>query len=336
MTLSRRARFFRKRITKFELTDDAPIEQRRAAMDRLDALPRPRKVTYTNTIVGGIPAIVATPTQSTPQRDILYIHGGGYSVGSPKSHISMCARLAKRAAATVTVIDYRLAPEHLYPAAIDDCVAAYRAIIAATDPALLTIAGDSAGGGATLATLSALKAAGDPLPGAVYLLSPWTDLTASGESVVTRAAFDPMFDGEGLLKAAAVYAGATPLDHPGVSPLFADPTGFPPTLIQTGMDEILLSDSTRLAERLEAAGVDVRLDLRDGLWHVYPILAGYMPEATELQYSSAHVRLRRRRPRLLRRRRIRHERPKVRRARLLHVGRGCPGSARPHHRVQAR
>lgn len=287
MTLSRRARFFRKRIAKFELTDDVPIEQRRASMDRLDAIPRPRRVTYTNTIVGGVPAIVATPTASTPQRHILYIHGGGYTVGSPKSHIAMCARLAKRASATVTVIDYRLAPEHVYPAAIEDCVAAYRAIVAETDPALLTIAGDSAGGGATLATLGVLKQAGDPMPGAVYLLSPWTDLTASGESVVTRAAFDPMFDGEGLLEAAAVYAGATPLDHPGVSPLFADPTGYPPTLIQTGMDEILLSDSTRLAERLEAAGVDVRLDLRDGLWHVYPILAGYMPEATEALVRAA-------------------------------------------------
>ena len=287
MTLSRRARFFRKRIATFELSDDVPIEERRAAMDKLDKLPRPRKVTYVDTTVGGVPAIVATPTQVRPDRHILYIHGGAYVVGSPKSHIAMCARLAKRAAATITVIDYRLAPEHVYPAAIDDCVAAYRAIITDVDPALVTIAGDSAGGGATLATLGALKAAGDPLPGAVYVLSPWTDLTASGESVVTRAPFDPMFDGTGLIDAATTYAGDTALDHPGVSPLFADPTGYPPTLIQTGMDEILLSDSTRLAERFESAGVDVRLDLRDGLWHVYPILAGYMPEATDALVRAA-------------------------------------------------
>ncbi len=242
---------------------------------------------YVDTVVGGIPAIVATPTEVHPDRHILYIHGGAYVLGSPKSHIAMCARLAKRAAATITVIDYRLAPEHVYPAAIDDCVAAYRAIIADVDPALVTIAGDSAGGGATLATLGALKAAGDPMPGAAYVLSPWADLTASGESVVTRVAFDPMFDGEGLLEAATTYAGNTALDHPGVSPLFADPTGYPPTLIQTGMDEILLSDSTRLAERFAAAGVDVRLDLRDGLWHVYPILAGYMPEATDALVRAA-------------------------------------------------
>lgn len=287
MTLSRRARFFRKRIAKMEVADDAPIEQRRAAMDKLDMLPRPRKVHYVDTFVGGIPAIVATPTEVRPDRHILYIHGGAYVVGSPKSHIAMCARLAKRAAATITVIDYRLAPEHVYPAAVDDCVAAYRAIIADIDPSLVTIAGDSAGGGATLATLGALKAAGDPMPGAVYVLSPWADLTASGESVVTRAPFDPMFDGDGLIDAATTYAGDTPLDHPGVSPLFADPTGYPPTLIQTGMDEILLSDSTRLAERYEAAGVDVRLDLRDDLWHVYPMLAGYVPEATDALVRAA-------------------------------------------------
>jgi len=280
MPLSRRARFFRKRIAEMEIGDDVPIEQRRANMDRLDSLPRPRRVTYHDTSVGGVPAIVATPTEVRPDRHILYIHGGAYVIGSPRSHIAMCARLAKRAAAVVTVIDYRLAPEHLYPAAVDDCVAAYRALIADADPSLVTIAGDSAGGGAALAMLGVLKAAGDPLPGAVYVLSPWTDLTASGESVVARASFDPMLKGGGLTDAAIIYAGDTPLDDPGVSPLFADPTGYPSTLIQTGTDEILLSDSTRLAERYQAAGVDVRLDLRDDLWHVYPILAGYMPEAT--------------------------------------------------------
>jgi acetyl esterase/lipase len=287
MTLSRRARFFRNRVAQLAIGEDVPIEQRRAAMDRIDSLPRPRRVDYVDTVVGGVPAIVATPTDVEPVRHILYVHGGAYVVGSPRSHIAMCARLAKRAAATVSVIDYRLAPEHQYPAAVEDCVAAYRAIIGEVDPSLVTIAGDSAGGGATLATLGALKAADDPMPGAVYVLSPWTDLTASGESVVTRVAVDPMFDGTGLHEAATTYAGDTPLDDPGVSPLFADPTGYPPTLIQTGMDEILLSDSTRLAERYEAAGVEVRLDLRDDLWHVYPAFAGYMPEATEALIRAA-------------------------------------------------
>jgi monoterpene epsilon-lactone hydrolase len=287
MTLSRRARIIRRRIERLEIGDDVPIEDRRAAMDKLDLLPRPRRVDYVDTAVGGIPAIVATPTDVVPDRHILYIHGGAYVVGSPKSHIAMCARLARRAAATITVIDYRLAPEHLYPAAIDDCVAAYQAIIADVDPALVTIAGDSAGGGATLATLGVLQRTGVAMPGAAYVLSPWTDLTASGDSIVTRAPYDPMFDGEGLIEAARTYAGDTPLDDPGVSPLFADPTGYPPTLIQTGMDEILLSDSIRLAERYESAGVEVRLDLRDDLWHVYQMLAGYMPEANDALVRAA-------------------------------------------------
>jgi len=287
MTLSRRARIIRRRIARLEIGDDVPIEERRAAMDKLDLLPRPRRVDYLDTTVGGIPAIVATPTDVVPDRHILYIHGGAYVVGSPKSHIAMCARLARRAAATITVIDYRLAPEHVYPAAIDDCVAAYTAILADVDPALVTIAGDSAGGGATLATLGVLQRTGVPMPGAAYVLSPWTDLTASGDSIVTRAPYDPMFDGQGLVEAARTYAGDTPLDDPGVSPLFADPTGYPPTLIQTGMDEILLSDSIRLAERYEAAGVEVRLDLRDDLWHVYQMLAGYMPEATDALVRAA-------------------------------------------------
>ena len=249
-------------------------------MDQIDRLPRPRRVDYVDTTVGGIPAIVATPTATPPVRHILYIHGGAYVTGSPRSHIAMVANLAKRASATATVIDYRLAPEHVYPAAIDDCVAAYRGLIADVDPALVTIAGDSAGGGATLATTCRLRDAGDPLPGALYLMSPWTDLTGSGESVSTRQAADPMLDGSRLVDAGLTYAGSTPADDPGVSPLFADLAGLPPMLIQTGMDEILLSDSTRLADRARDAGVDVTLDLADDLWHVYQAFARFMPEAT--------------------------------------------------------
>lgn len=270
-----------RRTLKRVIQDEkVPLEKRRVAMDRLDKLPRPRKVTYDETVVGGIPAIVATPTAVEPDRHILYLHGGGYTLGSPKSHIAMGARLAKRAGAVVTVIDYRLAPEHVYPAAVDDCVAAYRDLASRVDPALITIAGDSAGGGAALATMCALRDAGDRLPACAYLLSPWTDLTASGESVRTKADVDPMIKTGLLISTAQLYAGDTPLDHPGLSPLFADLSGLPPLLIQTGVDEVLLSDSTRLAERATAAGVTNELDLQDGMWHVYQALAGYMPEAT--------------------------------------------------------
>ena len=235
---------------------------------------------WTNSIGSPAPATSTTSTRSSavcrrslphllpshPDRHLLYIHGGAYVLGSPRSHIAMVANLAKRASATATVIEYRLAPEHVYPAAIDDCVAAYRALITDVDPATITIAGDSAGGGAALSTLVALRDAGDPLPAAAYLLSPWTDLTGSGESVITRADADPMIDGAKIAEAGRVYAGDVALDDPGVSPLFADLTGLPPMLIQTGMDEVLLSDSTRLADR--AARSRRRRDARPRRRHV--------------------------------------------------------------------
>jgi monoterpene epsilon-lactone hydrolase len=277
----------RKSLGTFVSGSDKTLEEQRAALNRADYQPRPRKVEYTDTTIGGVPAIVATPTGTEPDRHILYLHGGGYTIGSPKSHIAMCARLAKRSAAKISVIDYRLAPANVYPAAIDDCVAAYRAIAAEVDPAVITIAGDSAGGGATLATLCVLRDAGDALPGCAYLLSPWTDLTASGDSITSKADADPMIDPSGLLELAAMYVGDLPLDDPGVSPLFADLAGLPPMLIQTGTEEVLLSDSTRLADRAKAAGVDVQLDLRDGMWHVYPLFAGMMPEATDALVRAA-------------------------------------------------
>lgn len=281
VTTSRRSRLIRRAMRRVLPDESTPIDERRVAMDRIDRFPRPRKVDYDETTVGGVPAIVATPHAVNAERHILYIHGGAYLLGSPRSHIALCARLAKAARAVVTVIDYRLAPEHVYPAAIDDCVAAYRDLAGRVDPTLLTIAGDSAGGGAGLATLCALRDAGDRLPACAYLLSPWTDLTGSGESLRTKVDVDPMIKAHLLESSAPMYAGATPLDHPGVSPLFADLGGLPPVLIQTGTDEVLLSDSTRLAARAAEAGVHVQLDLADEMWHVYPMFAGLMPEANE-------------------------------------------------------
>ncbi len=287
MKISRRAKLMRRSLASFALGAEATLDERREAMDRIDQIPRPRKVDYVDATVGGVPAIVATPTRDAPERDILYLHGGGYILGSPKSHIAMAARLAKRSAARITVIDYRLAPEHPYPAAIEDCVAAYRAMVDTTDPALVTIAGDSAGGGASLATLVELRDAGDPLPACAYLLSPWTDLTSSGESYRSKAIVDPMIDGDMIESTVVQYTADVPLDHPGVSPLFADLHGLPPLLIQTGSEEILLSDSTDLAERAAAVGVEVHLDVHEGMWHVFQAFAGLMPEATEALIDAA-------------------------------------------------
>lgn len=287
MSLTLRARLARASIARLSSASERPIEEARQRMDDLDRVPRPRRVEYVDTTVGGIPAIVATPTDVPPDRHLLFIHGGAYVLGSPRSHIAMVANLARRAAAKATVIDYRLAPEHVYPAAVDDCLAAYRALSYEVDPELITIAGDSAGGGAALATLCALRDAGDALPGATYLQSPWTDLTGSGDTVTSLADVDPMFDGTGIMEAGRIYAGDVPLDHPGVSPLFADLSGLPPMLIQTGTHEVLLSDSTRLAARAREAGVDVTLDLAEGLWHVYQMFARVVPEATDALVRAA-------------------------------------------------
>jgi len=275
-----RARIMRRLVERVGLADDLTLEERRRRMERPDRLPRPRRVVYDEERLAGVPILTATPTDVPPLRHVLYLHGGGYCLGSPTSHVAMVARLAKRAGAVGILPDYRLAPEHPYPAAIDDCVAVYRALLEEIDPATLAIAGDSAGGGAALATLCRLRDAGVPLPAAAYLLSPWTDLTASGASMTDKADADPMLKEAFLREAARLYAAATPLDDPGVSPLFADLAGLPPVLIQTGTDEILLDDTTRIVERLQTAGVEVTVELADDLWHVYPGFAGFMPEAT--------------------------------------------------------
>ena len=285
--ISRRARVLRRSVGAFISDSDATLAEQRAALERVDKLPRPRGLDYRETEIGGVDAIVATPKKVPVERHIMYLHGGGYVVGSSRSHIAMAARLAVFARASVSVIDYRLAPEHPYPAAIDDCVAAYRAIIEDHDPSSVTIAGDSAGGGATLATLLALGDAGDPRPGAAYLLSPWTDLTASGESTQTKAGVDPMLKPSALVEFAEQYAAGQPLDTPGISPLFADLVGLPPMLVQVGSDEILLSDSTRLVQAARAAGVLVDFDVAPGMWHVFQAFAGMMPEATTALIEAA-------------------------------------------------
>lgn len=285
--ISRRARALRRTIGRFISEPGTPLAEQRAAIERTDKLPRPRGMKYEDTQVGGVPAIVATPKKGPAERHILYLHGGGYVIGSPRSHIAVAARLAVRARASTSVIDYRLAPEHPYPAAIDDCVAAYRAIIADRDAASVVIAGDSAGGGAALATMVALRDAGDPLPAAAYLLSPWTDLTASGESATTLVDVDPMITMSGLHEFAALYAGDQPLDSPGVSPLFADLSGLPPMLVQVGSDEVLLSDSMRLVAVARAAGVVVDVDVAPDMWHVFQAFAGLMPEATDALVEAA-------------------------------------------------
>jgi acetyl esterase/lipase len=211
---------------------------------------------------------------------ILHLHGGGYIAGSLAFGRSLGARIGRAAAARVVSVDYRLAPEHPFPAAFDDALAAYRGLLAeGVAPGRLVLLGDSAGGGLVCAVLLALRAAGDPLPVAAVLLSPWVDLHLTGASLRVRAADDPILTPPFLALGVAAYLpGGT--EDPRASPLQADLSGLPPLLVLTGTAEILFDDAARLTERAAAAGVDATLDVGEGLVHVWPLFAD-LPEAAE-------------------------------------------------------
>ncbi len=216
------------------------------------------------------------------ERSILYLHGGGYVIGSPATHRGLAERLSRAASARVLVIDYRLAPEHPFPAAVEDATAAYRWLSTSGDTTgKLAIAGDSAGGGLTVATLVALRDAGDPLPAAGICLSPWVDMEGIGESMSARAGLDPMVQKEGLLNMAAMYLNAANPRTPLAAPLYADLQGLPPLLIQVGTSETLFDDATRLAERAKAAGVDVTLEPWGEMIHVWQLFASMLPEGQQ-------------------------------------------------------
>lgn len=213
------------------------------------------------------------------ERCVLYLHGGGYVIGSSATHRGLAERLSRAASARVLVIDYRLAPEHPFPAAVDDATTAYRWLLASgEDASKLAIAGDSAGGGLTAATLVALRDAGDALPAAGICISPWVDMEGIGESMTARAGLDPMVQKDGLLGMAKLYLNGADPRSPLAAPLYADLQGLPPLLIQVGTSETLYDDSTRLADRAKAAGVDVTLESWDEMIHVWPLFSPMLPE----------------------------------------------------------
>jgi acetyl esterase/lipase len=232
---------------------------------------------------GGVPAEWISGPSSDPGRVILYLHGGGYVLGSINTHRQLCGWLAKESDARVLAIDYRLAPEHPFPAAVDDAVAAYDWLLSqGADPNSIAIAGDSAGGGLTAATLVALRDGGRALPAAGVLMSPWTDLAITGESIRTRAAIDPMLQGgEGVNGMAANYLGNADPKTPLASPLYADLQGLPPLLIQVGTNEVLFDDSVRFDAAARSAGVEVTFEAWNGMMHVFQTMAWMLPEARE-------------------------------------------------------
>jgi acetyl esterase/lipase len=258
------------------------IDDIRRSFRRTEAwVPPPPRGTHTEIVdAGGVHAqLVATP-RSSPERHVLYLHGGAYTVGSPRLYRHFTWRIADTARARVLVIAYRLAPEHPYPAALDDAVAAWQWLLArGADPKEAFIIGDSAGGGLTLATMMKLRDSGLPLPAAAVALSPWTDLALTGASFRDNAASDPMLVASDVPRFAAGYIGGADVRDPYLSPLYGDARGLPPTLIQAGSDEILRDDAVRMAQVMRDAGCAVELQIWPKMPHVWQLLAPVLPEA---------------------------------------------------------
>ena len=232
-------------------------------------------------ISGGVPGEWVTMPQSQADKVFLLLHGGGYNAGSPKTHRSMAANLAAATGMRVLVPDYRLAPEHPFPAGVKDALLAYGWLLSqGLSEADIVVGGDSAGGGLALSMLLALREANARMPLAAVLMAPWTDLTVSSPSYETLRDKDPTITREGLREAGLWYAGNRDPADPMLSPLFADPSGLPPLLIHAGGDEVMVDDSVLFAERAQAAGVETVLKVWPGLWHVFQVQS-HVPEAAQ-------------------------------------------------------
>lgn len=257
-------------------------EQRRLFAELLSAIPLPDDVRTEDAALGGVPVVTLAVDGTTPAGTILYFHGGAYAFGSAALSARLASELARRSGTRAVSVDFALAPERPYPAALQDAVAAYQALLDDGIPADdIVLAGESSGGGLALATTLAILSAGLPRPAAIYVASPWADLTTSGASMTTRAAADPSVTPAGLRRRAPDYAAGHDLADGRISPVFADLTGFPPLLIQVGGNEVLLDDATRLATRAAAAGVAVTLEVTPDVPHVFVGFAGMLDEADE-------------------------------------------------------
>ncbi|QSQ26258.1 alpha/beta hydrolase [Pyxidicoccus parkwayensis] len=262
----------------------ATLAERRQWLDAMSGrLPLPRGMDVERLTVAGRPSEWLRPRGGDARRAVLYLHGGAYTAGSLASHRALAAGVAVASACPVLLLDYRLAPEHPFPAALDDATAAFEWLCSSTvglAPGCVAVVGDSAGGGLSVATALKLRDERRPLPGCVVALSPWMDLEVSGESVTSRASVDPFFPlPDGLRESGRMYAAETSLRHPYVSPVHAELHGLPPLYLQVGDHEILLSDSETVARGARAAGTDVTLEVWPGMWHVWQALTRYVPEA---------------------------------------------------------
>ena len=258
-------------------------EMREAFATLMSSMPVPDGVHVQDTSLGGRPALQVVTTGAAAAGTILYLHGGSHVVGSPRTALGLTAGLVVRTGAAAVSLDYRLAPEHPFPADVEDVVAAYRELLEQGHaPASIAFAGDSAGGGLTVTGALAARAAGLPMPAAIVAFSPGVDATRSGASMVTKAQADPLLDRASLDRLSSLYVAGHDRRDPLLSPVVsADLAGLPPLLIQVGTNELLLDDARRLAQRAADAEVDVVLDITARVPHVFPSFTGILDEAGE-------------------------------------------------------
>jgi acetyl esterase/lipase len=262
---------------------ELPIDELRATMRAAaEAFPVPAGVVVEPVDAGGVPAESVAPAEGQVRRTVLYLHGGGYCTGSASSVRGLAGHLALAGSARVVALDYRLAPEHPFPAGRDDALAAYRWLLdGGTDPARLAIGGDSAGGGLTVSTLVALRDAGTPLPAAGFGISPWLDLRLGNESLLSLAERDPIVTPRLLERFTDYYIHGSSPNDPGVSPAVAELAGLPRLLIQVGEDECLLDDATAFGARATEAGVPTTLEVWPDMVHVWHLLAPRLEQANQ-------------------------------------------------------
>ncbi len=282
--MSLRAELMRLALRKFVKGGAKPastIEELRRGYEAIKRLiPNPPPGTVATRVdAGGVSAVRVATAESRDDRHILYLHGGAYINGSPSHYRDFIWRLANATKATVLCIDYRLAPEHPFPAAVEDAVAAYSWLgHNGADPRRTAIIGDSAGGGLTFATLLKLRDLKLALPSAAVTMSPWTDLTLTSLSFRNNAKADPMLNAAHAPQYVDWYLGGADPRDPYASPIHGDAAGLPPSLILVGSDEILLDDAVRMAERLRAAGSRAELEIWPRMPHVWPLMARVVPE----------------------------------------------------------
>jgi monoterpene epsilon-lactone hydrolase len=282
MARSLRTRFWRLILRSLFKNQRMTIAQNRARSAQIARfMPRVwQGVQIEKLSIEGRPAAWISPLGADQNLTILHLHGGGYVTGGIGSHQMLCVLMAQTLKIKVVLPEYRLAPEYAFPAALEDALTVFRWLLAqGHQPGNIIVSGDSAGGGLALALVLSLRDAGEPLPAAVVCMSPWTDLTLKGQSYITNAKAEAVLQKDTLREWAACYSGKENPENPLVSPVYADWHRFPPLLIQVGSDEILLDDSSILAEKATGSGVDVTLRVWEGMWHVWQALGDLIPES---------------------------------------------------------